>query len=183
MSDKMAFLLFGDQSLDTYAFLADFCGGSNIPSVLARSCMEQVGTSLRREVDQLSSIERQRVPRFASVKELNENYHSHEGKNAAVDSALLCITQLAHYIEYVLSTFPIKTTRTTDSRPKPCGEDARRFYESIRDMSNWPMHWPFCSNCDSFIAVVIRTCPNCCANGTDGVSNWCVCCCPCRAAT
>jgi iron transport multicopper oxidase len=99
MSDKMAFLLFGDQSLDVYAFLADFCGGSKIPSVLARSFLEQVGAALRREVDQLSSIERQRVPRFASVKELNENYHSHEVKNSAVDSALLCIAQLAHYIE------------------------------------------------------------------------------------
>jgi Starter unit:ACP transacylase in aflatoxin biosynthesis len=99
MSDKMAFLLFGDQSLDVYAFLADFCGGPKIPSVLARSFLEQVGTALKKEVDQLSCIERQRVPRFASVKELNENYNNHEVKNSAVDSALLCITQLAHYIK------------------------------------------------------------------------------------
>jgi hypothetical protein len=99
MSDKMAFLLFGDQSVDTHAFLADFCGGGKTPSVLARSFLEQVGTALRREVDQLSSIERQRVPRFSDVKDLNDNYHNHEIKNAAVDSALLCTTHLAHYIE------------------------------------------------------------------------------------
>ena len=99
MSDKMAFLLFGDQSLDTYAFLADFCGGAKSPSLLARSFLEQVGTALIKEVDQLSSIERQMVPRFTNVQELNDNYHKHENKNSAVDSALLCITQLAHYIE------------------------------------------------------------------------------------
>lgn len=100
MSDKMAFLLFGDQSVDTYAFLADFCGGAKRrPSLLARSFLEQVGNALKKEVDQLSSIEQQMVPRFCDIQELNDNYHNHGNKNSAMDSALLCITQLAHYIE------------------------------------------------------------------------------------
>lgn len=98
MSDKMAFLLFGDQSLGVHGFLADFYQYGN-PSVLALSFLEQAGAALREEVDQMSSIERQRVPQFSSIKDLNENYQARKIKNSAVDSALLCITQLAHYIE------------------------------------------------------------------------------------
>jgi len=100
VSDKMAFLLFGDQSLDTPEFLADICHQSNL-SVLSRSFLEQVGSALREQVDQLSSLEGQRVPKFSSIQELNKRYHMGEIKNSAVDSALLCITQLAHYIESV----------------------------------------------------------------------------------
>lgn len=100
MSDKMAFLLFGDQSLQTHEFLADFCYRGN-PSVLSRSFLEQVGSALKEEVDQLSSLQRQKVPNFSNIDELNKRYHIGGIKYAAVDSALLCITQLAHYIESV----------------------------------------------------------------------------------
>ncbi len=98
MSDTMAFLLFGDQSLGVHGFLADFYQHGN-PSVLSLSFLEQVGAALREEVDQMSSIERQRVPQFSSIKDLNENYQVRKIKNSAVDSVLLCITQLVHYIE------------------------------------------------------------------------------------
>lgn len=98
VSNKMAFLLFGDQSLDTHEFLADICHRSNL-SVLSRSFLEQVGSALREKVDQLPSVERQRVPKFSSIQELNKGYHMGDMKNSALDSALLCITQLAHYIE------------------------------------------------------------------------------------
>lgn len=98
MSDKMAFLLFGDQSLGVQEFFADFYLSGN-PSVLALSFLDQVAAALREEVDRLSSIERQRVPYFSSIKDLNENYQARKIKNSAVDSALLCITQLTHYIE------------------------------------------------------------------------------------
>ncbi|KAJ5054544.1 uncharacterized protein L3040_000815 [Drepanopeziza brunnea f. sp. 'multigermtubi'] len=94
----MAFLLFGDQSLGVHGFLADFYQYGN-PSVLTISFLDQVGAALREEVDRLSTIERQRVPTFSSIKDLNENYQAKKIKNSAVDSALLCITQLAHYID------------------------------------------------------------------------------------
>jgi iron transport multicopper oxidase len=100
MSEKMAFLLFGDQSLDTHDFLADLCHRGNL-SVLSRSFLEQVDTALREEVDQLPSLERQRLPNFSSIQDLNKRYHNGGVKNSAVDSVLLCITQLAHYIELV----------------------------------------------------------------------------------
>lgn len=94
----MAFLLFGDQTLDIHGFLADFFKSGN-PSILTQSFFDRAGSALRAEVDQLSALERRRVPHFSSIKELNDRYHAKNIKNAAVDSALLCITQLAHYIE------------------------------------------------------------------------------------
>ncbi|CZT53270.1 probable polyketide synthase [Rhynchosporium secalis] len=98
MSDKMAFLLFGDQSLGVHSFLADFYRDGT-PSILTLSFLDQVGAALRFEVDHMSSIERQMVPHFSSIKDLSEKYHVRKIKNSAVDSALLCITQLAHYID------------------------------------------------------------------------------------
>lgn len=98
MAENMAFLLFGDQTIDIHGFLADFFKSGN-PSILTQSFFDKVGTALRAEVDQLSAIERRRVPHFSSIKDLNDKYHARDIKNAAVDSALLCITQLAHYIE------------------------------------------------------------------------------------
>ncbi|OWP00295.1 BcPKS12, polyketide synthase [Marssonina coronariae] len=98
MAEKMAFLLFGDQSLGVYEFLADFYQHGN-PSVLALSFLDQVAAALREEVDRMSTVERHRVPYFSSIKDLNENYQAKKIKNSAVDSALLCITQLAHYID------------------------------------------------------------------------------------
>ncbi|PBP24177.1 polyketide synthase 1 [Diplocarpon rosae] len=98
MAEKMAFLLFGDQSLGVYEFLADFYQHGN-PSVLALSFLDQVAAALREEVDRMSTIERQRVPYFSSIKDLNENYEVKKIKNSAVDSVLLCITQLANYID------------------------------------------------------------------------------------
>lgn len=98
MSDKMAFLLFGDQSLDTHEFLREFCRHGN-PSVLSQSFLDQVGSALKEEVNQLSILERLKIPNFSNIQELNEKYYDREIRNSAVDSALLCITQLAHYIE------------------------------------------------------------------------------------
>lgn len=98
MSEKMAFLLFGDQSLDTHIFLNDFCRRGN-PSVLAHSFLEKVGIALKHEIKKFSSLDRQRLPLFSSIQQLNEEYNKLPLKHCGVDSALLCITQLANYIE------------------------------------------------------------------------------------
>jgi hypothetical protein len=98
MADKMAFLLFGDQSLDTHGFLADFCRQGN-PSILAKVFMERAGQVLREEVDGLGALERAKVPNFRTLQQLNEKYHAQSIKHPGIDSALLCIAQLAHYIE------------------------------------------------------------------------------------
>ncbi|ORY65292.1 polyketide synthase [Pseudomassariella vexata] len=98
MADQMAFLLFGDQSLDTHSFLADFCRTGN-PSVLSKTFLDQAGAALRDEIDKLPRIERQKVPVFKTLQQLNERYHAQSIKYPGIDSALLCVAQLAHYID------------------------------------------------------------------------------------
>lgn len=99
MTTQMAFLLFGDQSLDTHGFLADFYRLGN-PSVLSKEFLRRAGEALRVEVDNLPRTQRQVIPVFRTLQELNEKYHGQSIKYPAIDSALLCVAQLAHYIEY-----------------------------------------------------------------------------------
>jgi len=98
MADKMAFLLFGDQSLDAHGFLAEFCRQGN-PSILAKAFLERATQALREEVDGMGKIERQNIPTFRTLFQLNERYHAKSIRHPGIDSALLCIAQLAHYIE------------------------------------------------------------------------------------
>lgn len=100
MSEQMAFLVFGDQTLDTHDFLADFYRRGN-PSSLSTAFLKGAGTALSNEVTQLPYQLRQQIPPFSTVRDLNERYYISTTKCSAVDSALLCITQLATYIEYV----------------------------------------------------------------------------------
>lgn len=98
MADKIAFLLFGDQSLDTHAFLAEFCRQGN-PSILAKAFLERASHALREEVDRLPKFERADIPEFRTLYQLNEKYHARAIKHPGIDSALLCIAQIAHHIE------------------------------------------------------------------------------------
>ena len=95
----MAFLLFGDQSLDTYGFLAYFHREGS-PSVLSREFLRLAGEALKCEVDKLSRSQRQMIPVFRTLQQLNERYHAQGVKYPAIDSALLFVAQLAHDIEY-----------------------------------------------------------------------------------
>lgn len=98
MAEQMSYLLFGDQSLDTHGFLADFFKQGK-PSILAKTFLKEVGDALRLEIERLPRCERILLPVFQTLQQLNERYHNQETKYPGVDSALLCITQLAHYIE------------------------------------------------------------------------------------
>lgn len=101
MADKLAFLLFGDQSTDTHGFLAEFHRQPN-RGILANAFLEQVGHALRREIEALPRVERAKIPKFLSLQNLNERYHAQSLKHPGLDGALLCVSQLAHYIEYAL---------------------------------------------------------------------------------
>ncbi|KAH6697033.1 conidial yellow pigment biosynthesis polyketide synthase [Plectosphaerella plurivora] len=98
MEDAVSFLLFGDQSLNTYAFLADFYRNGN-PSVLAKTFLEQAGQALREEIDNLTALQRSKLPVFRTLQQLNEKYNAGNVRHPGLDSALLCISQIAHYID------------------------------------------------------------------------------------
>ena len=94
----MSFLLFGDQSLDTHSFLADFCR-QGFPSTLSTAFLDRVSNLLQNEIERLPVLERARIPAFTTIPELNNRYHAKDIRHSAIDSALLVATQLAHYIE------------------------------------------------------------------------------------
>ncbi len=98
MADQLAFLLFGDQSLDTHGFLAGFYRQDN-KSILAKAFLDQAGEALRKEVEALGKLPRSNLPTFKTLQQLNEKYHAQGIKNPGLDGALLCISQLAHYFE------------------------------------------------------------------------------------
>ncbi|GAB1313853.1 hypothetical protein MFIFM68171_04063 [Madurella fahalii] len=94
-----AFLLFGDQSLDTHGFLAQFFRHGK-PGILAKAFLDQVGHALRKEVEQLPKVERSRLPVFRTLQQLNERYFTQKFKHPGIDGALLCTSQLVHYIDH-----------------------------------------------------------------------------------
>lgn len=94
----MAFLLFGDKSPETHGFYADLCRQGNL-GILAKSFIEKAGLAVKSEVDGSGKLERSSVPEFRTVQQLNERHHAASFKHAGVENALLCIAQLAHYLE------------------------------------------------------------------------------------
>lgn len=98
MTEKMSFLLFGEQSMDTQGFLADFCRQGN-PSVLSYAFLNRVASALQSEIERLPFLERRHMPPFTTIQELNQRYHTKDIRHSPIDSALLVTTQLAHYIE------------------------------------------------------------------------------------
>ncbi|KAB5525769.1 hypothetical protein GE09DRAFT_1152588 [Coniochaeta sp. 2T2.1] len=112
MADRLAFLLFGDQSLDTHGFLADFVRRGD-QGILAKTFLEQSGRALWKEVEALSALDRARLPVFRSLAQLNERYHAQSVKHPGVDGALLCVSQLAHYIDHAEKNWEDVTNQKT----------------------------------------------------------------------
>ncbi|KAI0861579.1 polyketide synthase [Xylaria cubensis] len=97
MGAKKNILLFGDQSSDTHGFLADLHKQRPL-TPLAREFLRQSGDALRDVIENLPRIEREKIPAFRTLAQLNEGYHRQEIKFPGIDSALLCIAQITHYI-------------------------------------------------------------------------------------
>lgn len=69
--------------------------------MLAREFLALAGDALKDEIENLPRVERWKMPTFRTLPQLNEGYHRQTIKFPGIDSALLCIAQLGHYIEYV----------------------------------------------------------------------------------
>ncbi|KAK3402855.1 polyketide synthase [Sordaria brevicollis] len=101
---QLAFYLFGDQSLDTHAFLATYFLNPN-KGVLAKAYLDQISHAIRREIEQLPRTERSKLPEFLNLRHLNERYHAQAIKHPGIDGALLCISELVHYIDHIESNY------------------------------------------------------------------------------
>lgn len=97
MPSRMDLLVFGDQAVNTYPFLKAILRRGRTNNLL-NSFIAKAGMVLREEISQLSSVERESIPSFSTIRELADNYHEGRDVVTALDSALLTVAQLAHYI-------------------------------------------------------------------------------------
>lgn len=98
MASEMRFLLFGDQVVDLHNYLRrQLLSGRTSPTL--GSFFQRVNLALRREIAQLSPLEAKNIPDFSAIDELLDRTQSESALHLGVESALLCISQLAHYIE------------------------------------------------------------------------------------
>ena len=91
-------LLFGDQTAEQYSLLHKVV--LHKENVLLRNFVERCSVALREECRLLSRSQRDMIPDFLSVNDLKEAYYQKGSKVAMVESALLVIAQLGHYIGY-----------------------------------------------------------------------------------
>lgn len=91
--------VFGDQTADCRAFFAKVFPRKD--DVLLQSFLEKVAEAVRYE-NRTRSHPSKAVPNFSTIQELVNRYYSSEEKDAAIESALVCISQFAHFIGYVL---------------------------------------------------------------------------------
>lgn len=92
-------LLFGDQTAEQYPLLRKVV--LRYQNGLVQSFLERVSVVLREEIKHLPRTQRNTIPDFLTVSNLIEAYYepSRNGvKLPQMDSALVTIAQLGHYI-------------------------------------------------------------------------------------
>lgn len=91
----MQILIFGDQTADCRTFLSAVFRRKG--DVLLNSFLEQASNAIREEISRSRGIA-SNIPSFGTIQELTERYFRNGASNAAIESTLLCVAQLAHYI-------------------------------------------------------------------------------------
>ena len=92
----MNVLIFGDQTADQISLLRKIC--SRKDSSLLTTFLERTSVALREEVEALPKIQRAPIPDFLSITQLVEAYQEKGIKVAPIESVLVTIAQLGHFI-------------------------------------------------------------------------------------
>lgn len=87
--------VFGDQTADCRAFFTKVFRRKD--DVLLQSFLERAGDALRIENTNRTHPSRA-VPNFSTVQELVNRYYGGDARDAAIESALVCISQFTHFI-------------------------------------------------------------------------------------
>jgi len=87
--------VFGDQTADCRAFFTKVFPRKD--DVLLQAFLERASEAVRVE-NRSRSHPSKAVPDFNTIQELVDRYYRGEQKDAAVESALLCISQFCHFI-------------------------------------------------------------------------------------
>lgn len=91
----MEIYVFGDQTADCRSFLKKAVARKE--DVLLNVFLEKAAFAIRDEILKLPS-DQSNIPAFATVQELAERYYSNESPNASIESTLVCLSQLTHFI-------------------------------------------------------------------------------------
>jgi hypothetical protein len=97
----MNLLIFGDQTAEQYPLLRKACTWKN--NATLTTFLDRVSVVLRDEVEKLPRTQRDQIPDFLTTWDLVEAYYSKGTKAPQLESCMVTIAQLAHYIGYVSS--------------------------------------------------------------------------------
>ena len=92
----MEVLLFGDQTADQYALLHRATHTKD--NAVLTTFLERVSVALREETRKLPRSRREQIPDFLRVNDLLEHYYEKGTKIPELESSLVTVAQLAHYI-------------------------------------------------------------------------------------
>jgi hypothetical protein len=94
-------LLLGDQTANIHPYLRQLCHVKG--AALLQTFLEQAARVIREEVHRLPRTKRDKVPDFLTISQLLEAYIDCDAvaKLAQLESSLVTVTQLAHYLGYV----------------------------------------------------------------------------------
>jgi hypothetical protein len=113
----MNLLIFGDQTADQYPLLRKACTWKN--NAALTTFLDRISVVIRDEVQKLPRTQRDQIPDFLTTWDLVEAYYSKGVKVPQMESCMVTIAQLAHYIGYA---FPngsfFSFTDFTDTLPK-----------------------------------------------------------------
>ena len=87
---------FGDQTAEQYPLLKKVILRNK--SALVATYCERVAAAVRAEVLKLPRPQRDAIPDFLTLNDLVENYFSKDVKLPQIESVLVTIAQLGHYI-------------------------------------------------------------------------------------
>ncbi|ERF69996.1 hypothetical protein EPUS_03548 [Endocarpon pusillum Z07020] len=91
----MEVYIFGDQTADCRSFLAKAVGRKE--NVLLNVFLEKAAFAIRDEISRRAYIQSD-IPNFSTVQELAERYYKSESPDTAIESSLVCLAQLIHFI-------------------------------------------------------------------------------------
>ncbi|KAJ4348315.1 polyketide synthase [Didymosphaeria variabile] len=91
-------LIFGDQTADQYVLLRKAVTWKD--NALLKTFLERISVVLREETQKLPRSQREQIPDFLTVGDLVEAYYATSSKVAQLESCMVTIAQLAHYIGY-----------------------------------------------------------------------------------
>ncbi|KAK8256702.1 polyketide synthase-like protein [Phyllosticta capitalensis] len=94
----MNILIFGDQTADQYPLLKKSFLRKN--NALLATFLDRASIVLRDEVERLPRTQRESIPDFLSISSLVEAYYEKGERNPQLESCLVTIAQLSHFLGY-----------------------------------------------------------------------------------